>query len=298
MKKSKMIIWGTGGGAAIAFETLKNDNDIIAFADNSQATWGGVFCGKPVLSPNEVVGSAFDVIFIAVGPNVIKEIYEQLTNELKIASEKIRFNESIDTTDPRVETFQYIAQELNRKNIRGSIAELGVYRGDLAKHLNVFFSDRKLHLFDTFEGFDKKDIVIEKQLFMDEYLTDDIGRNNITNLVANKHLSNTSIELVLSKMSYPENVIIHKGYFPETTKNVSPNECFSFVNIDVDLYLPALKALKYFYERMTIGGIIFLHDYFLGQYKGIKHAFDEFLNENCDIKYIPLISIDSIAIIK
>ena len=58
--------------------------------------------------------------------------------------------------------------------------------------------DRKLYLFDTFEGFDVRD------------------KHEYDNDMLNAHaFRDTSTTLVLSKM-VAENVIIRKGYFPET----------------------------------------------------------------------------------
>ena len=45
---------------------------------------------------------------------------------------------------------------------KGECAEAGVFEGDFAKWINQYFPDRKLYLFDTFEGFDMRDIEKEK----------------------------------------------------------------------------------------------------------------------------------------
>lgn len=42
-------------------------------------------------------------------------------------------------------------------SLEGDVAELGVFKGDFAKHINRKFPDRKLYPFDTFEGFDEKE---------------------------------------------------------------------------------------------------------------------------------------------
>jgi O-methyltransferase len=101
----------------------------------------------------------------------------------------------------RASSLELIANEIYDKNIDGSVAELGVYRGDFAKLINIVFPDRKLYLFDTFEGFDERDVKTE-----------------ITNgfSMGNQDFSETSLELVLNKMKHKENCIIRKGYFPES----------------------------------------------------------------------------------
>jgi O-methyltransferase len=46
--------------------------------------------------------------------------------------------------------------------------------------------------------------------------------------------------------------------------------------LDVDLYAPTLAGLEYFYPRLAIGGIMFVHDYNNLRYKGVKSAVDKF----------------------
>jgi O-methyltransferase len=69
----------------------------------------------------------------------------------------------------RLSSLELIAYEIYANNIEGNVAELGVFRGDFAKFINISFPDRKLYLFDTFEGFDEKDIeaeYIKKQSYL------------------------------------------------------------------------------------------------------------------------------------
>ncbi|MCL2712186.1 MAG: TylF/MycF family methyltransferase [Methanomassiliicoccaceae archaeon] len=170
----------------------------------------------------------------------------------------------------RVSSLELVAEEIYDKAIDGAVAELGVYRGDFAKIINEAFPDRKLYLFDTFEGFDDRDTNIEKEKKFSE---------------GDQDFSDTNIELVLSKMKHPENCIVKKGYFPDTAKDV--NESFVFVSIDADLYEPIYNGLVYFYKNMEGGGVIFVHDYNNDVYKGAKEAVRKFCAEN-DIGYFPL----------
>ena len=62
----------------------------------------------------------------------------------------------------RYTTLELCCNEIKRNKVNGNVAELGVYKGDFAKRLNQLFPDKKLYLFDTFEGFDEKDITYRK----------------------------------------------------------------------------------------------------------------------------------------
>lgn len=190
--------------------------------------------------------------------------------QIMMALDKERKNFVFEGDYIRNSTLELISYEIYDKNITGCVAELGVYRGDFAKYINIAFPDRKLYLFDTFEGFDKKDVSTELE-------------NNYSN--GEQDFSETSINIVLDKMKYRQNCIIKKGYFPESA--VELNETFSFVSIDVDLYEPMYKGLYFFYEKLNNGGYIMIHDYNNKGYNGVKTALKKFSEEK-KVPYIPI----------
>ena len=166
----------------------------------------------------------------------------------------------------RIGTLKLVTDEIKKNNVPGDVAELGVYRGDFSQYINRYLPDRRLHLFDTFEGFDDRSV--SKQI------------GNGFDIAKEIHgiLKDTSVELVLSKMPYKERVKIYKGYFPET----APKEdlCFSFVSLDCDLYQPMLDGLRYFYPRVSMGGYLMLHDYGNAIWDdGIEKSVQDYENE-------------------
>jgi O-methyltransferase len=173
----------------------------------------------------------------------------------------------------RHSSLELVANEINNRKLKGSVAELGVFQGEFAKNINIAFPDRKLYLFDTFEGFNEKDLEIE--------------RTRKYSHSQKKDFSGTSIEKVMQKMKYPDNCIIKKGYFPATTEDVDVEEKYIFVNIDVDLYEPIYEGLRYFYPRLEQGGYIFVHDYNGTEYRGVKEAVRKYAEEE-RITFFPL----------
>jgi O-methyltransferase len=147
---------------------------------------------------------------------------------------------------------------------------VGVYKGKFAKYINQYFPDKKLYLFDTFTGFDEKDLETEKKL----------GLND-----AGQDFSNTSIDVVLKNMPFPKQCIIKKGFFPETAAGI--DDSFVFVSLDTDLYEPIYQGLIYFYPRMEKGGYIFVHDVNNDAYKGAAKAVEQFSAEQ-NIPFLPL----------
>ncbi len=169
----------------------------------------------------------------------------------------------INTMDkPKIALIECIAREVYKNNINGSVAEAGVYKGWTARYINMFFPDRKLYLFDTFEGFNK----------------DDQERDDSRNLYNMKiDYSKTSEELVLNRMYNPNKCVIKKGWFPETTYNIKDK--FAFVRLDMDLYDPIYAGLQYFYPLMEKGGYIVVHDCRSENFDGARAALLDFCKE-------------------
>jgi O-methyltransferase len=170
----------------------------------------------------------------------------------------------------RLATLELISFEINNKKLQGSIAEVGVYKGKFARYINEYFPDRRFYLFDTFEGFDKKDVQVEKEKNFSSGAQD---------------FSDTSVESVLSRMPIRDKCLPRKGFFPETAKDI--NEAFVFVSLDADLYAPIYNGLQFFYPKLVNGGYIFVHDFNNSQYMGARKAVEEFCSEK-NIHYVPI----------
>lgn len=186
------------------------------------------------------------------------------------------FNVAHDVDWIRLHSLCWIAERVKNQKLDGSVAELGVYKGEFSQYINSLFPSKRLLLFDTFEGFPEINLNLD---FDRGYTTREIDIDRI-------RFSDTHIEIVINKMPHPEHVVFKKGFFPETTIGLE-EEIYCFVSIDCDLYEPTLNGLKYFYPRLVKGGYIFLHDYANFSYKGIIAAFDEFEKDNGGISVFP-----------
>ena len=154
---------------------------------------------------------------------------------------------------------QVIAEE-----VPGDFAELGVWRGNTAAVLAHYAAkaNRKVYLFDTFDGFDARDLAgIDK------------GKQLM--------FADSSLMLAQEVIGEPSNVChFVQGYFPLTLTEEHQGKTFCVVSVDCDLYLPMKAALEYFYPRMSVGGILLLHDYSSMSWEGAKKAIDEFCAES------------------
>ncbi|HLP15477.1 MAG TPA: TylF/MycF/NovP-related O-methyltransferase [Bacteroidota bacterium] len=174
----------------------------------------------------------------------------------------------------RIKTLELCRRTIIEKNVSGCTAELGVYKGHFAAKINELFPNRRLYLFDTFEGFDRLDRMYDAQ-------------KNFSKL--NDDFSDTNIDQVRRGMKYPEQCVFVKGRFPDSARGI--DDTFSFVSLDADLYLPTKYGLDYFYPRLEKNGYLFVHDYFNRHYKGVKKAVDEF----CDIEHANMVPIPDLA---
>lgn len=156
----------------------------------------------------------------------------------------------------RLKTLELVAREL--EGVPGCAAELGVYKGSFARCIQMVMPQRKLYLFDTFEGFSPEELERENKL----------GRAGEGFAQAHR---NTGAAAVLARMPKPENVEIRQGLFPGSLKGLE--ERFAFVSLDVDLEASTYEGLRYFVPRMAEGGCMFLHDYGDPRLLGVREAF-------------------------
>ncbi len=271
----KLIIWGCGDfGRRILPNVMMSDKyEVVAYTDNNERLWGQRLSAIPIIAPRQVADRAFDMLLIVVSsPSAAEKIKVQAV-QMEIPQDKV-VNAFVDLRfidlfiDQRICFISGYADWIRSEKIEGNVAECGVFRGDSAKFINYYFSDRKLYLCDTFEGFDRSDMQQEKahsENFEESHFADQT------------FFAETGSGFVMKKMTYPENVVIKKGYFPESMQGVEDRFCF--VNLDMDLYVPMLNGLRFFWDRMVDGGCILLHDYFSDVFQGVKQAVDIFERE-------------------
>ena len=286
----RIIIFGAGDLVQYFYKKPCKIFDILFFVDNQRYAPSDEI---PILHPSVIKDTNFDRIYIA-SAHGLEAVYKQLVEELQVPKEKINrvWAESFVPDffiEPRIHFLEDYAQYCYSKGVDGACAEVGVCTGDFAKEINRVFSDKMLYLFDTFEGFDTRDLEKEKKV------NTNYGALNSWIADGSMDFRNTSTELVWNRMPHKNKIIIKKGFFPETF-DLDCEEKFIFVNLDTDLYQPIKDGLKIFYPRMVKGGIILIHDYF-SMLEGVEKAVDEFASEN-NLVVIPIGDRKSIAIVK
>ena len=240
---------------------IHNQNDEVA-KEISERLYNNVLEieKRVVLEKNDMMTCGFDTVDDKkiIGSGILKEDNMYLRDYM------------------RFRTFELVADEINNKSLPGAAAEVGVFRGDFAKLINAKFQDRKLYLFDSFESFRPEEYEKERQ-----------AGNCQSGF--KKVFANTSVEIAMENMKYPENCIIRKGFFPESIIEKDKEEKFAFVSMDVDFEESMYQCLKFFYPRLVENGYIFMHDYNNRSLRGVKIAVDRYEKDfNVTLKKVPI----------
>lgn len=175
---------------------------------------------------------------------------------------------SVSMNPVRNGTLELIARDVRDRQLAGAVAELGVYQGDFAALIGLHFPGRRLYLFDTFKGYDARD------------LTGDTAPARV------EQFTETTAEIAQAKIPDPSRVVLCPGWFPASAEAHS-DERFAFVHIDICVERPTAAGLAWFYPRLVPGGYLIVADYNTSATPGVHRAVEEFAAE-AGIGYTPL----------
>lgn len=180
---------------------------------------------------------------------------------------------------------KFIAQyELFRMslNIPGEIIECGVFKGVSLVRFAHFrqiagIGDKKIVGFDTFGEFPDSDYEPDNEL-----------RDKFIESAGNSSIGKDQLYTILQGKGFTDNILLVDGDIAETLPAYirnNPGMSVSFLNLDVDLYMPSKIILENLYPLISPGGILLLDDY--GKFPGETKAADEYFGNAVDIKKFP-----------
>lgn len=211
----------------------------------------------------------------------IPELFNVPEKEYFVCGMNVPENRDVIKRDfVREQTLAFLAEEINRRNIKGSVAEIGVSQGEFAQKINLLFPNRKLYLFDTFEGLSAKDK--DKALEM--------GWGEKIYALTEK---GTPVEEVLQSMPYRETCVVKKGYFPES---FDLEEDLAFVSLDIDFYDSIRRGLEIIYPHLSRGGYIMVHDFHNLSFTETRNAVLDFCEEK-NVAYVPIPDVGGTVVI-
>ncbi len=278
-----MVILGAGQfGRACASLINTEHVRLLAFADNNPLLQGSSLGQIPILSVPDAIARNPDLLFIGVTDLVRTDQFKKQAIESGFHGTFLPLGDLYRLFDIRSAVLYRLAARLKERQVSGSVAELGVYKGAMAEKINALFPERPLYLFDTFDGFDGRDIRIEKAR--------DCSR------AQKGDFSDTSVASVLERLPFKDQAIVRKGYFPETVVGLE-HISYALVSLDADLYAPLFSGLCYFYPHLSPGGMILLHDYNNTRFSGARQAVTDYETEHGFLSLLPLCDLHGSAVI-
>lgn len=154
--------------------------------------------------------------------------------------------------------------------LEGDFVELGCFEGDtsllFAELLRKNFSDKKLWIYDSFEGLPEKG---DKDF-------SEAGKDfQKGELFATKRF--VKQRFLRANLPVP---IIKKAWFSNLNPETDLPEKIAFAFLDGDLYDSIRVSLELVAPKMSEGGIIVVHDFNNEQLPGVTRATEEFLVKN------------------
>jgi len=174
------------------------------------------------------------------------------------------FNELMSTQmqdfSRAIHTFHYA---LETQDLEGDIVEFGCFQGHTARILMCMLSNKKIHVYDSFQGSPVND------------------ENKVPGLCA------TSLESFCDtfkneRLSLP---IVHQGWFSDITPDQLP-EKICFAHLDANYYISTIDPLRMIYDRMTQGGVIIIDDCPSVFCPGVQRACDDFFADKIETPLI------------
>ena len=143
--------------------------------------------------------------------------------------------------------------------VPGDIAEFGVFRGETAivmdRVLAQHGQDRKLYLFDSFQGMQ---------------VTNPLDRGQVPGNLANP----VDVEYVRGRFGNSPRPVIVPGFFADTFPHHESLQ-FAFCHVDCDLYASVTQCMDFILPRLPQGGIVLFDDYGFRDCPGAKAAIQE-----------------------
>ena len=172
-----------------------------------------------------------------------------------------------------------LCKKVLKEDIPGDFVECGVWKGGSAGIMGLVLKQsdhnkvRKLHLFDSFEGLPQPSSAdgADAAAYSGGVSSGELVSVNEC-VVGLEEVQN----FILKVLKLSENrVVFHKGWFQDTIPALGKKpDNIAFLRLDGDWFESTKVCLDYLYDRIPIGGIILLDDYFC--WEGCKKATDDF----------------------
>ena len=186
---------------------------------------------------------------------------EKILQKFRIISEQMKQDELL-----------VLLQELQKvlqQSVPGDVVELGCYEGTsalfLARLLQARGSDKKLWLYDSFEGLPAK-------------TAEDESASGVLFKEGELKASKARLAKNFVKAGLPPPEITKAWFYELDPEDLPAQICFAF--LDGDFYESILDSLKLVWPKMSEGGVVVVDDYQNLALPGAARAVDEWILEH------------------
>ena len=303
-----IYVWGTGCGASELMAQGLRKETVTAFVDNFPS--GPLFLGKPVLLPEEIPVSDYELLIVTTRQ---AEAVAQRCRELGIPEERCLFLKNGVFLTDRNDASRKTAELLLGEELTGrllsrhfTVSQPGQLRGSALPALELENDYVRLGTLEllcrrlgdvpgaaaelgVYRGRFARCInrlLPERTLYLFDSFAGFDPSAGAEEAMQAAH-ENTSIRQVLEVLPYPERAVVKPGFFPESLGGLE--ETFCLVSLDVDFEAATLEGLRYFWCRLSPGGYLLLHDWGNPGLPGPATALERFCEElGCRIPSVPL----------
>lgn len=167
-------------------------------------------------------------------------------------------------------------------DIKGDFVECGVWRGGSSMLIagmmqNRNITDRKIYLYDTFEGMPPPSVKdVDYRGKKAEKLLKKTVHQKETSVWCLADLAEVSHNM--GKTGYPkENIIYVQGKVEDTIPSKVPDGPIALLRLDTDWYESTMHELVHLYPLLTKNGVLIIDDY--GHWEGCRKAVDEYFEK-------------------
>jgi O-methyltransferase len=186
------------------------------------------------------------------------------------------------------DTLLFAVQYVIEGTVAGDIAEFGCMTGRTANILSAvmasFKTDKKIHLFDSFEGLPKATHEVDTS---SDHVKDGTWAPGTCKGISPEALKKKCLNYLPA-----EQILIYEGWFSANMTRIPAGTKFALVHVDCDLYQSTMDCLDYLFKQNMIsqGAIILFDDWYCSHSSnahGERKAWSELVSkygieaENC-----------------
>jgi O-methyltransferase len=217
----------------------------------------------------EVVKKQPDAIVDIQNDNAFMELYDKCKAYTMTSPERMY---------SLYKSVEYVLQN----NLPGDFVECGVWQGGCSMMMALTLlkngvSNRKIYMYDTFEGMSEPTEADKTFSGIDaKKLLDSQDRMDITSEWCYSKIDDVRAHIALT--GYPlNNIMLVKGKVEDTIPGAIP-EKIAILRLDTDWYESTWHELQHLYPLLVEKGILIIDDY--GHWQGARKAVDTYFSSN------------------